>query len=512
MDIKTAKDTIKNTIRAYLKKNEFNQYVIPRERQRPILLIGAPGIGKTAIMEQIAHDLDIGLVAYSITHHTRQSALGLPFIVDKTFGSVDTKITEYTMSEIIAAVYEQIEQTKNPFGLLFIDEINCASETLAPTMLQFLQNKMFGTHRVPQGWIIVGAGNPPEYNKSVKEFDIVTLDRVKTIDIEPDYKVWKEYAYSRQMHTAIISFIDMFPRNFYFAETEVDGLKIVTPRAWEDLSYIIKTYEEMKLNIDKDLVIQYLQNQKVATEFINYYNLFIKYREQYDIKKILNGTYNLSEYESMSRMRVDEKMAVEGMLIENLSNQFVGYCSHRGSIERLFEILKEYKQQVASYNGSIYDFNHSFFKRVLAVQEASLQKSDYEENLEINTTIQNLTVIQDTLLQDNPSTNTEAFQLVKSLFDTQVKAVKNSGNSINKSLSNVFEFIVGVFTESSELIVLITELTVNPYSVKFLKENRNEGYFKYSKNLLIGEKSVEILNDIKALNLSLDSTDITKTN
>ena len=71
-----------------------------------------------------------------------------------------------------------------PEGILFIDEINCVSETLAPTMLQFLQGKAFGNHKIPEGWIIVAAGNPPEYNKSVREFDIVTMDRIRRIDVE----------------------------------------------------------------------------------------------------------------------------------------------------------------------------------------------------------------------------------------------------------------------------------------------------------------------------------------
>ena len=56
-------------------------------------------------------------------------------------------------------------------------------------MLQFLQYKTFGSHKVPDGWIIVAAGNPPEYNKSVREFDIVTLDRVKKIEVEEDYGI-----------------------------------------------------------------------------------------------------------------------------------------------------------------------------------------------------------------------------------------------------------------------------------------------------------------------------------
>lgn len=192
MNIKEAKTQIKNAIQAYLVKDEFGNHQIPIERQRPIFLVGPPGIGKTAIMEQIASELGVALVSYSMTHHTRQSALGLPFIEKKVYGGQEYSVSEYTMSEIIASVYDMMERTGLKEGILFLDEINCVSETLAPTMLQFLQYKIFGRHRVPDGWIIVTAGNPPEYNNSVREFDIVTWDRLKRIDVEADYTVWKE--------------------------------------------------------------------------------------------------------------------------------------------------------------------------------------------------------------------------------------------------------------------------------------------------------------------------------
>ena len=184
MNIKQAKDCIENTVRLYLKKNEFGEYRIPVVRQRPIFLLGAPGIGKTAIMEQIAQELSVGLVSYSMTHHTRQSALGLPFISHRQYGGRETAVSEYTMSEIIASVYEVMEESGIREGILFLDEINCVSETLAPSMLQFLQYKVFGRHQVPEGWVIVTAGNPPEYNKSVREFDVVTLDRLKILEVE----------------------------------------------------------------------------------------------------------------------------------------------------------------------------------------------------------------------------------------------------------------------------------------------------------------------------------------
>ncbi|NMB14197.1 MAG: AAA domain-containing protein, partial [Gallicola sp.] len=207
MNIKEAKKQIKNAMIAYFSKDEFGNYLIPVQKQRPVFLIGPPGIGKTAIMEQIARSMKVSLVSYSITHHTRQSALGLPFITEKIYDGKEYRISEYTMSEIIASVYDTIEKTGNKEGILFLDEINCVSETLSPAMLQFLQYKIFGKHRVPEGWIVVTAGNPPEYNKNVHEMDIVTLDRLKRVDVEPDYQVWRSYAVNRNLHSSILNFL-----------------------------------------------------------------------------------------------------------------------------------------------------------------------------------------------------------------------------------------------------------------------------------------------------------------
>ena len=230
MNIKKAKEQIKNAMIAYFSKDELGNYVIPIEKQRPVFLVGPPGIGKTAIMEQIASELKVGLLSYSMTHHTRQSAIGLPFISHKEYGGKEYNITEYTMSEIIASVYDLMDNSGVKEGILFLDEINCVSETLSPLMLQFLQYKVFGRHRVPEGWIVVTAGNPPEYNDSVREFDVVTLDRLKKIEVEPDLDVWKEYAYQAGVHPAIMTFLDIKKAYFYSVETTVDGKSFVTPR------------------------------------------------------------------------------------------------------------------------------------------------------------------------------------------------------------------------------------------------------------------------------------------
>ena len=121
MNIKEAKQEIINTVHAYLEKDENGEYVIPVERQRPVLLIGPPGIGKTAVMEQAAMECGINLVSYTMTHHTRQSAVGLPRILERDYCGKHFSVTEYTMSEIIGAVYRAMEETGSRPGLALIN-------------------------------------------------------------------------------------------------------------------------------------------------------------------------------------------------------------------------------------------------------------------------------------------------------------------------------------------------------------------------------------------------------
>ena len=138
MNIKRAKEEIEHTVKAYLAKDALGEYAIPAIRQRPILLMGPPGIGKTQVMEQAARECGVALVAYTITHHTRQSAVGLPFIRQRNYGGRDVSVTEYTMSEIIASVYAKMEATGLKEGILFIDEIH----RLSPIVEEYLYSAM----------------------------------------------------------------------------------------------------------------------------------------------------------------------------------------------------------------------------------------------------------------------------------------------------------------------------------------------------------------------------------
>ena len=495
MNIKRAKEEIKNTIEAYLLKNVYGEYEIPAIRQRPVLLLGAPGIGKTQIMEQIAKECQVGLVSYTITHHTRQSAIGLPFISKKEFGGKEYAVTEYTMSEIVASIYEKMEKTGLSEGILFIDEINCVSETLAPAMLQFLQCKTFGSHEIPGGWIIVAAGNPPEYNKSVREFDVVTMDRVKKIEVEPDFEVWKEYAYKQNIHPAVISYLNARPRYFYRMETTVDGRKFATPRGWEDLSRMLEVYEKLHKTADREMIVQYIQHEKIANDFANYLELYEKYQMDYQIEAVLEGKIDDILIKKAAHASFDERLSVISLLLSRCTGQFRRVFLKEQELAVLFEKLRELKEGFLGL--------HRSQPQIWMAESVASMQGEYEQKKQAELLTREEDQIYRLALEllERYALELEkveaqdgdgAFALVKTWFGKEQDTLEEMQDGAEQMLEHVFDFMELVFGTGQEMVVWITELNSNYYSVRFLQEYDCERYYRYNKELLFEESSRSI--------------------
>ena len=499
MNIKQAKEEIKHTVQAYLSKDAFGEYKIPAVRQRPVLLIGPPGIGKTQIMEQIARECEIGLVAYTITHHTRQSAVGLPFIKEEQYDGKTYSVTEYTMSEIIASVYRKIEEGGRKEGILFIDEINCVSETLAPTMLQFLQCKTFGNQAVPEGWIIAAAGNPPEYNKSVRDFDMVTLDRVRCMNIEADLGVWKEYAREKRLNSAILSYLELRPKNFYRVEADVDGLQFVTARGWEDLSNLMDVYEELGIPVDEEIIHEFLRHEDVAEDVSAYFDLYKKYQDDYGIAEILEGKVKPSVYARIDQAAFDERLSVVNLLLDGVSNVFYQIQREREITDAWYDFLKEYRQKLKNSLQA-----KGIFETILAEKAASdeqnekqqfVSKAQSDRSRSLNEKLKECAK----KIADEETINIEEtalFALAKEPFDAQCEKLQRLENQGIETLEHAFTFMEQAFSDGQEMVVFVTELTITPEIAVFLSEHRIERYETYKNQLLIGTKRAEILSEI----------------
>jgi hypothetical protein len=456
--------------------------------------MGPPGIGKTQIMEQIAAEANVGLVAYTITHHTRQSAIGLPFIEKKAFDGQEYSITEYTMSEILASVYRLMEKTGLKEGILFLDEINCVSETLAPMMLQFLQCKTFGNQALPEGWLIVAAGNPPEYNRSVREFDVVTLDRVKRIDVEASFAVWKEYARKKGVHGAVVSYLDIKKENFYRVETTVDGLQFATARGWEDLSELICAYEKLGLQVDRTVVEQYIQMPAIARDFANYLMLYYKYQKTYHVDGILKGEWEAITESELRAAAFDERLSVLGLLISRLSDAAGRVRAQDDLTERLYEVLLACRESdnADAVLAEEITRRHALLK--LEKDAGRLDKARRNADMRLIRVLERYR----SGLETEQVPADAVMSVLKGWFGEETAEREKLADTASGEFDNAFRFLERTFGDSQELVMFVTELTAGADTSWFIENFGCDAYYRHNKALLFNDARSRLTAQINA--------------
>ena len=495
MTIQEAKEQIRRCVQIYLQKDRYGHYRIPVERQRPVFLLGAPGIGKTAVMEQLSQELGLPLLSYSMTHHTRQSALGLPIISDKTYQGKSFSVSEYTLSEIIASIYECMEKSGCLEGILFLDEINCVSETLAPSMLQFLQYKTFGNHRIPEGWVIVTAGNPPQYNRAVREFDLVTLDRLKVMEIEPDFDAWQRYAREAGVHRSIQTFLDIRRDFFYRIETGGQERAYVTARGWEDLSDAIFLYEENGYPVDEALVSQYIRHQRIADEFTTYYALYKKYRGEYQIREILDRTAGEPMLLRARAAALDERITVLELLLEALVPQISSFMAKEAGLKQVQKILRPLKDCRDQLSERLSEEIETLRDRIRVKDEAGLLPPSEKEASYYALSLLREQKKNQGLLSAESGEN--AFHLLRAAYMEAVRQHEEEQNVISQRLESLFGFVESCWGTGSEMLILVTELSSNPGCISYLYSYGCSAYDKNSDLVRLSERKKGLDQEIR---------------
>ena len=430
--------------------------------------------------------------------------MGLPFIRQKHYGDRDVSVTEYTMSEIIASIYEKMEATGLQEGILFIDEINCVSETLAPTMLQFLQCKTFGNQAVPAGWVIVAAGNPPEYNKSVRDFDIVTLDRVRRMDIQPDLPAWREYARKVGVHGAILSYLELHPQNFYQINADVEGAQFVTARGWEDLSNLLDTYEKLGMQADEEVIRQYLQHRTIAEDFASYLDLYYKYRDDYGVEEILAGRPRPEAFARLLQAPFDERLSLVSLLLAGLKARFGDSCRENDVADTCYALLRQLKQDLAALPDPEPTDPEDLLQQQIGDYEAETARQRTAGALDKEGLARRLGVaaaLRDwagRLRRAHAAGTQEAFDLLRGYFETLAADREKRQEEASAALEAAFDFMEQAFGESQEMVVFVTELTVSPSAHAFIAENGCERYFRYNKDLLLDNRKAALDRELAA--------------
>jgi len=328
---------------------------------------------------------------------------------------------------------------------------------------------------------------------------------MKLIEVEADYPTWKEYALKNGVHNAVTTYLDMKKDDFYRVETNVGGKSYVTARGWEDLSATMLLCEEEGLPVDETLIAQYLHNERIVREFAAYYELYNKYKRDYKVEEILAGTCSAQVGERARIAKFDERLSLLGMLTERIVSEM------RENLERadyLTELMKPLKLMKSKAGASMTMEELVALVETQATSRAKLMDSMSkagtlsDEDKRKHRAVKLFLEKNEKLLKlSEASDANEGFLLLKREFDGEVAAMKAENAKVQERLHNLFDFCEKAFRDGNELVVLVTELTVNVYSARFLSLYGSEDYRRHNEELMLHEREDKILREIAELEL-----------
>ena len=282
-------------------------------------------------------------------------------------------------------------------------------------------------------------------------------------------------------------------------ETTVDGRKFATPRGWEDLSQMLYVYEQLQKNMDRDVVVQYIQHEKIAKDFANYLELYYKYQMDYQLDAVLQGKIDPLLLKKAGNASFDERLSVLSLLLARCRRAFATIFQKRAELELLFGELKKLRMQLLE--GEAVTEPQC---KVQAAVEAFAGEYEAKHRAELLTRREDhiYRAVQETLehyasrllaLDEREAATAEgAFACIRSWFNEAQDALDAQETEALAMLEHAFDFVEEAYGGGQEMVIFITELNSDYYSVKFLGEHECERYYRYNKQLLLDDASQSI--------------------
>ena len=315
---------------------------------------------------------------------------------------------------------------------------------------------------------------------------------------EADYETWKEYAINAHIHPVVTSYLNIKPSHFYHISTTVDGKSFVTARGWEDLSQMIILYEMNNIEVDNHLMSQYLQDEKIAKDFAHYYQLFHKYQSDYEVEQILKGTCHEDIKTRAKQAKFDERLSLISLIMSQLDD----IVSKTVTLEETIrQVIHDVKQVPQTKDRMAYilpiQTQIETYQTILKQKESAHALSSQE----LNKTNNMISMLQQCIDMIKVHPDQAPALSVKSYLQMQLSKLKNENEISQNALQNSFTFFEEVFQEGQEILILVTEMTLNQTISKYIYTHGCPQYFKYNKQLLFKDKQNELLEKIDAMNL-----------
>lgn len=235
---------------------------------RPVFIWGAPGIGKSSIVEYFANSLGLPCVSLLGSQLAPEDIIGVPQIIDGK--------SIFCPPRMIARA--------EPY-CLFLDELNACSQEVQKAFYSLIHDRRIGEYYLPEDSIIVGAGNRAQDNAIVKPMSSALINRMFHVELIASHRDWLEWAGQNGIHPYIIEYIGLRPDHLWKQPPKTEE-PFSTPRSWHILSDAISSYGENITEMQLEILTSGCLSPQHAVQF----RAFIKQiHNRYTLSAIING-------------------------------------------------------------------------------------------------------------------------------------------------------------------------------------------------------------------------------
>jgi hypothetical protein len=209
-------------------------------KKRPVFMWGAPGIGKSDIVRQIASETNRNVIDVRLPLWEPTDIKGIPYY----------NAQENTMSWAAPA---ELPSDPECTDVLFLDELNAAPPAVQAAAYQLILNRRVGTYVLPKGVSIVAAGNRETDKGVTYRMPAPLANRFVHLELRVDFDDWNNWATSNRVHKDVAGFLNFAKQDLYNFDPKSSSRSFATPRSWSFVSELLEE-DDVDENTLTDLV------------------------------------------------------------------------------------------------------------------------------------------------------------------------------------------------------------------------------------------------------------------
>ncbi|BBB22701.1 conserved hypothetical protein [Abyssogena phaseoliformis symbiont OG214] len=186
----------------------------------PVMLWGAPGIGKSQIISQVATKNGVNIIDIRLSQMEPSDLRGIPF--------KNGDLVDWSVPSLLPDSKRHGEQ-----GILFLDEITSAPPTVSAAAYQLILDRRLGDYIVPEGWVIFAAGNRQGDRGVTYSMPAPLANRFSHFELDVNLDDWVAWAYENNIDERIIGFLRYRPEHLFEFDAKHNPVAFPSPRTWE---------------------------------------------------------------------------------------------------------------------------------------------------------------------------------------------------------------------------------------------------------------------------------------